>query len=283
MTNSINADGRAVDCARRPRNVTFAGTALAMALWISLLAHSPSALAGTTCQMTANGELCTSEVDFATFAQQAFQTQQASQWCWAASIAMIFSYYGHPVSQERIVTEVYGSAVNMPAQAGVQMAQQLNREWVDDDGMHFSSHLTGAYDAGAGVYNLTNAKIVSELDAERPLLYGNYHHAMVLTAVQYYKTIDGPYIVAAGVFDPWPGSGAHPLTQAELVAAHVGGEMMFLATATIDEVVVTPPGESGGGGAIDGFMVLALAVLLALQHARHRRGAARYGPVFRLR
>jgi hypothetical protein len=213
-------------------------------------------------------------VDFTTFVQQAFQTQLASQWCWAASISMIFSYYGHPVSQERIVTEVYGSAVNMPAQAGVTMAQQLNRDWVDDFGQPFSAHLTGAYDAAAGVYQLTNSQIVSELDHDRPLLYGNQHHAMVLTAIQYYKTSAGPEVVAIGVFDPWPGNGAHGLTTEEMTPADSGGAMMFVATATISDVaVVHSPSEAGGGGGggIDPLFAMALAVVLALRAAHSRR------------
>ena len=42
-----------------------------------------------------------------------FASQQASQWCWAASISNLFAYHGHDVSQARIVSEVYGSVANM--------------------------------------------------------------------------------------------------------------------------------------------------------------------------
>lgn len=60
-----------------------------------------SASASTTCQQTAQGNLCISQVDFTQFAQTAYMTQQQDEWCWAASISMLFSFYGHPVSQLR--------------------------------------------------------------------------------------------------------------------------------------------------------------------------------------
>jgi hypothetical protein len=36
-------------------------------------------------------QVCISQIDFNTFAQTAFQTQDQSQWCWAASISMRIS------------------------------------------------------------------------------------------------------------------------------------------------------------------------------------------------
>src|SRR5215470_12768993 len=41
--------------------------------------------------------------------------QAMSQRCWAASIAMVFQFYGHEVPQQRIVRETFGTVVNMPA------------------------------------------------------------------------------------------------------------------------------------------------------------------------
>jgi Papain-like cysteine protease AvrRpt2 len=251
---------------------TLVGSLVTVSTWAALLGYAPIADAYRTCQTTLNGELCTSEVDFATFTQEAFQTQLATQWCWAASISMIFSYYGHPVSQERIVSEVYGSPVNMPAQAGVQMAELLNRDWTDDFEEPFSARLTGAYDAFAGVYALTNDQIIHELDNDRPLLYGNLHHAMVITSIQYYVLPSGPDVVAVGVFDPWPGNGAHGLTPQEMTPAHLGGEMSFVATALISDVVVTGPtgnsGDGGGGGSVDLLLAATLLIVLVMKIAR---------------
>src|SRR5690348_17365423 len=56
----------------------------------------------------------------------ASDTQHASEWCWAACIQAVFSYYGHEVSQERIVKESWGDIVNMPGSPSLIM-RALNR------------------------------------------------------------------------------------------------------------------------------------------------------------
>src|SRR5690242_7317257 len=40
--------------------------------------------------------------------------QRATEWCWAACISGVFAYYGHDISQPRIVEEAYGGIVNLP-------------------------------------------------------------------------------------------------------------------------------------------------------------------------
>jgi hypothetical protein len=69
---------------------------------------------------------CTSQVNFAQFAQHAYGAQYMSEWCWAACISMVFAFNGHAVPQSRIVTEAYGAPINMPAVYGIVIAQQLN-------------------------------------------------------------------------------------------------------------------------------------------------------------
>src|SRR5262245_11745638 len=98
---------------------------------------SKNALGRTTCQPSPQGQLCISQVDFNTFAQTAYQNQQSSQWCWAASISMLFSYYRHPVSQQSIVQSLYGRILNLPAGTGWNIASQVNRPWVDVTGKRF--------------------------------------------------------------------------------------------------------------------------------------------------
>ncbi|TNF22954.1 MAG: hypothetical protein EP329_28030 [Deltaproteobacteria bacterium] len=259
-----------------------------------LLTAAPAAHASTQCQLTYQGELCVSQVDFLSFQQQAFQNQYQSQWCWAASVAMIFAYQGHPVDQARIVSEVYGSPVNMPAQAGYVIAQQLNRAWVDDFGAPFSSRITAAYDYDYGYYNLSNAQVIAELDRGNPLVIGARAHAMVLTAIQYYRTPQGPYVVGGGVFDPWPGVGARALATDELIPVPQGGSLRFMASVAVtsgDGPVQTGwqpptstgtpstsptstspfPGCAGGGGGAE--LPTALAALFALVAWRRRKSA----------
>lgn len=215
----------------------------------AVLSIASGARASTSCQQTPQGALCVSQVDFAKFAAQAFQDQLQSQWCWAASIAMIFNYYGHPVSQARIVSDVYGAPVNMPAQAGIVMANELNRTWQDDAGKGFHSQVTGAYDAQYGVYGLTNQQIVNELDGDHPLVIGARTHAVVVTEIQYFATPWGPNVVSVGVFDPWPGVGARTLAQDEMTPAHLGGSLFFAATVRVADAAASSRTTGGGGTA----------------------------------
>lgn len=198
--------------------------------------------AATTCQPTPQGNLCVSEVNFSRFAQTAFMTQANSQWCWAASLSMVYSYYQHPISQQRIVSEVYGGLQNVPA-SGYTISSKLNGCFTDDSGRTFQSQLVAGYDADAGLLNINNQQIISALDSEQPLIIGTRSHAMVLTAIQYFQTIQGPNVVAAGVFDPWPGEGARPLQMDELYPVHLGGSMRFLALPRFGDTCTTLPSD----------------------------------------
>ena len=137
------------------------------------------------------------------------------------------------MAQHRIVTEVYGGPVNMPALAGIVMASQLNRAWIDDNGRPFRARVTGAYDAQAGVMALNNQMIAGELDQNRPMIIGTASHAVVVTAVEFVATMAGPNVTAVGVFDPWPGRGSRALAPAEMVPVHMGGALQFAATVTV--------------------------------------------------
>jgi hypothetical protein len=251
---------------------------------------SRRAIAATTCEPTPQGNLCTAQVDFMQFAEQAYMSQLQSEWCWAASISMIFSYYGDPVAQARIVTDVYGAPENIPAMGGIVIAHELNRCWTDDAGGRFVSQVTGVYDAQAGVYGLTNAQAIAELDAGHPMVLGARTHAVVLTAMQYYETPQGPYVVAAGVFDPWPGIGARGLQMDELTPASQGGSLLFAATIRVTPLVgdcpiapqPQPPGPPGpvcaiatgsAGDAAPTLVVVGVAIVAAAR--RRRRQAAR--------
>lgn len=198
-----------------------------------ICALSAPALADKSCQPTPQGSLCLSQVKFDSFSLVAYQHQLQSQWCWAACISMLFRYYGHPVSQQRIVSEVYGVPANMPAMAGIVMARQLNRRWVDDNGKAFTSQLTAAYDFDAQVNTVSNAWLANELNQNHPIVIGTGSHAVVVTAMQYYETAGGPNVVSVGVFDPWPGVGPRGLTPVEMRAMHLGGALRFVATVRV--------------------------------------------------
>jgi hypothetical protein len=160
--------------------------------------------------------------------------QNCPQWCWAASISMIFSSNGHPVQQQRIVQTTFGAQLCAPSGNPITIARDLSRSWIDDSGTPFQSNVAAAYDAWNGVNNLSNAFIVNQLENDKPLLYCNTHHAMVLVAVDYIDTPAGPNVIAAGVLDPYPTTpGFHPLSPAEIVPTQLGGQMTFLAAVDI--------------------------------------------------
>lgn len=160
--------------------------------------------------------------------------QECPQWCWAASAAMIFAMHGHRIDQRKIVQAVFGQPACMPS-PNIVMAQVLSSQWQDDDGDDFQVTLEAAYDFAAGINAITDNFIVDQLRNNKPLLYGNGHHAMVLSQVDFIDTPNGPVVQAAGVFDPWPyNPDFHPLIPPELVPAHRGGQLNFLAAVEID-------------------------------------------------
>jgi hypothetical protein len=177
------------------------------------------------------GPLMRAQVNFSSFART-YRTQQRSQWCWAASIANIFAFHGHPVAQEKIVEAVYGRKDNLPAFTGAVIARQVNRIWTDDNGDRFRATLTAAYDQDAGVFAINNAFMINELRSERPFLVGNASHCMVATAIDFSPV----RVVAVGVFDPWPTAGSRPLSAAEMMPMNRGGQLRFLATLTVTDV-----------------------------------------------
>lgn len=179
-----------------------------------------------------------SQVDFDEFQQEAYQSQENTEWCWAACLSMVFSFYHHPVSQEKIVSDVFGQDVNLPAGSGATVARLLNREWTDDNGKHFHAKLTAAYDFDAGFYDLNNARLAHELDQNHPVIIAAGTHAMVLTAMEYTGSPTLPAnVLSCGVFDPWPGRGARGLAPAEMIPMNLpGGQFRFAATFTIKDV-----------------------------------------------
>jgi len=166
---------------------------------------------------------------------QSISTQQCEQWCWAASISMIFGFYGHPISQSQIVQPTYVNILCLPAGSSTTIGIDLSRPWIDSRGVPFSSRVEAAYDYFNGFNTFAgNAAIVAALNANNPMLYCNRSHAMVLYSVQYVDSPYGPDIRRADVIDPWPFSQrSHALTNNELFRADLGGEMTFLAQVRV--------------------------------------------------
>jgi hypothetical protein len=115
------------------------------------------------------------------------------------------------------------------------MGQVLSTQWIDASGQAFQPLVNAAYDPMNNIRLINNAFIINELLNDRPLLYANMHHAMVVVEADYFDTPYGPNLQSVGVLDPWPYNPPfHPLTVPETTAIdQPGGQMSFLASVRI--------------------------------------------------
>jgi Papain-like cysteine protease AvrRpt2 len=141
-----------------------------------------------------------------------FAYQEASEWCWAACIQMVFSYWGYPITQQQIVKQTWGVITNMPAQPA-QIIRDLNRDWTDSRGKEFTSQ--------GDCFSANGVTAAQDLAGDMPLIIGSMGHAMVLTAVSYNRAQNGQgQVTGAVVRDPWPGRGGRrPLSPQEAAAS----------------------------------------------------------------
>lgn len=176
------------------------------------LASAPLALhAKLSCgPMMANGvQVCEAGIDssLAHVTAAAVNGQHQTQWCWAASIEMVFRYYGYRVPQEKIVADTWGNIVNLPGQPG-QILANLNRVWIDAQGRRFR--------AGGDSYSANPITAAQDLANDMPLIIGTMGHAMVLTSLTYLRAMNGAgEVKAAVVRDPWPDKGRRVLSAQE--------------------------------------------------------------------
>lgn len=134
-------------------------------------------------------------------------SQHNSNWCWAASLQMIFNYYHVDITQEQIVRRSYGVDPygNLPNWTGSfnVITTNLNNWSVDNSGKTYA--VTASLNWGAP----TPAYLIQELNAQRPVLIGyssspTTGHAVVITACSYIQTVNGPMIQTIIVRDPFP-------------------------------------------------------------------------------
>jgi hypothetical protein len=120
---------------------------------------------------------------------------------------MVFRYHGLNISQGKIVEEVFGGRVHRPG-SPEEILEALNRTWTDEN--------DNDYDVEGDVYSVSPATAAQDLAADFPLIIGSLGHAMVLSAVSYYRDLYGNgQIVNALVRDPWPGRGRRQITAVE--------------------------------------------------------------------
>lgn len=153
--------------------------------------------------------------------QQLAVVQEQPQWCWAASISMIFAHHGYTVRQEEIVKDGYGAVVDLPAPSGQAMTKALSRSWVDGNAKAFHGTAV-ASDSHARQFQVSEHKVLAELADGRPLLLGALRHAVVLVELKYEKSARGNVRIIGGtVIDPRPGVGVRPLATGEMKPTYV--------------------------------------------------------------
>ena len=169
--------------------------------------------------------------------------QEQPQWCWAASISMIFAHHGYNVRQEEIVKDGYGAALNLPAPSGRAMTKALSRAWVDGNAKPFRGQAL-ASDSHARQFQVSEHKVLAELADGRPLLLGALRHAVVLVGLTYEKSARGNVRILGGtVIDPQPGKGIRPLLAAEMKPTYVAAvEVMGVEqrVASVDQAQLVP-------------------------------------------
>lgn len=177
---------------------------MAALLAVGCLATPPSAAANVRCggyQSTDDGpaQICDAGIpsgELDVTAQIEPNVQLQSNWCWAAAISGVFAYYGHPVSQARIVREAYGGIANLRGTPQAIMGS-LNRTWIDDANRPFR--------VSADTFSANWITAAQDLAQNHPLIVGSLGHAMVLTAAEYLRYGDGNGSIRGVIVrDPWP-------------------------------------------------------------------------------
>lgn len=170
--------------------------------------------------------------------QQMKRTQEKSQWCWAASIAMVLSRHGIEMRQEDIVRRQFGDALDIGA-SGEAITRLLASAWRDQQGRQvYPEAIVG--DSAARRHQLGNAGLVEELTNDRPIIFGAESHAMVLVQVEFERSAGNAIRITGGtVIDPMPGQGVRRLARNEMRPSYVaavqvqGSEQLAMARRTV--------------------------------------------------
>ena len=147
--------------------------------------------------------------------------QERRNWCWAASISMIFAHHGYTLTQERIAREQPADAADRGA-LPLDITRLLDQTWQDAHGRSFLASVRAGREPGRR-FQFGNDTVIRELIAQRPLMIGTLGHAMVLVAVEYerFTVQDAVRITGGTVIDPWPLQGVRRLKPAELSPTYV--------------------------------------------------------------
>ncbi len=157
--------------------------------------------------------------------------QRQSNWCWAACIQMVLNYHGLYITQDQIVSRVYGHLVDRPA-VPAQIMSALSG-WAPD--------VRGRYSAiYADSTNISEATVIDDLHRRWPLIVGlgSLHpneqgHAFVLTGVIYqFDAYNQPVLLEVILRDPYPGN----QSRVEMGAEEFFARLQFAARIYVERL-----------------------------------------------
>ncbi len=137
--------------------------------------------------------------------EQYFVDQINSEWCWAASLQMVFNYNTISIRQDQIVQRTFGNLGNNPANDQI-ITGNLNNTNVDNNGKKYV--VSASFNPGFPPANV----LISELNLQHPILIGyqssfNSRHVVVITACSFSQNPNPylpPIIKTIIVRDPFP-------------------------------------------------------------------------------
>ena len=182
---------------------------LAVAAIALTLMCGAEAQANTVCRymydpMLPGTEQCDSLVELEFIVAQPPDPQKMSLWCWAASLSMIFTAEGHPISADSIVLQNFKRLADAPSGEFVDFEANLNRVYRDVKGRRFQTR-------ARRIKNLRDAS--DALDDGMPILYTTGTHAAVQLSLTYQRSPFAAEVAKAGdIWDPEPGIGLRALS-----------------------------------------------------------------------
>lgn len=138
--------------AKRPRRSRYAVLAAALALLTAVAVPASAATADMTGNAAANAT--TDQLNIT------MQSQQYSNWCWAASGNTVAAFYGYSYSQNQFCNMAFGNSLNASC-ANSQASLADDQTAFDRIGISPGNYVTGY---------LYYSAIIREIDAGRPVM-----------------------------------------------------------------------------------------------------------------
>lgn len=153
--------------------------------------------------------------------------QLQSNWCWAASSKMVLNYYGIPISQQQIVSYVFGLPIDRPGGAK-EILSALNSWFVtlSNEKVRVRAVLLDPTKSAEWVPLLVRGQpLIVGLSGAETNVPG---HAYVLKSIRFSPIAGGVAVHELTLADPWPTSPSEKtLTWSEFSARQIGLYAVF--------------------------------------------------------